>query len=97
MTRVSLFFAWTLVALGCNLATTVTLALLSKQLPARWNTRISALIQYSNYVGRVGGAVWGGAGVGVGMKTYVGLELGLVGVGIVMFSCFWRQLKAKTG
>lgn len=97
VTRVSLFFAWFLVALGFNLASTVTLSLLSKQLPAHWNTRISVAIQYSNYTGRVTGAVWGGAGVSVGMKSYVGLELAIVGIGIVMFSLLWRQLKAKTG
>lgn len=97
VTKVSLFFAWFLVALGFNLASTVTLSLLSKQLPGHWNTRISVAIQYSNYAGRVTGAVWGGAGVKVGMKGYVGLELAIVGIGIVMFSGLWRQLKAKTG
>ncbi|GJE94042.1 MFS general substrate transporter [Phanerochaete sordida] len=97
VTRVALFFAWFLVALGFNLASTVTLSLLSKQLPAHWNTRISVAIQYSNYTGRVTGAVWGGAGVAVGMETYVGLEIAIVGIGIAMFSVLWRQLKAKTG
>ncbi|EKM51298.1 uncharacterized protein PHACADRAFT_263336 [Phanerochaete carnosa HHB-10118-sp] len=97
VTRVGLFFAWFFVALGFNLSSTVTLSLLSKQVPAHWNTRISVAIQCSNYTGRVCGAVWGGAGVAVGMKTYVGLELIIVGIGIIMFSCLWRQLKAKTG
>ncbi|KZT66888.1 MFS general substrate transporter [Daedalea quercina L-15889] len=93
----SLWACWFLVALGFNLASTVTLSLLSKQLPGAWNGRISMLIQYSNYTGRVTGAVWGGAGVKVGMLRFVGMQIALVGVGAVMFSTLWRQLKAKTG
>lgn len=93
----SLFMCWFLIALGFNLASTVTLSLLSKQLPGKWNTRISMIIQYSNYSGRVTGAVWGGAGVKVGMLNYVGLQIGIVGIGVVMFSTLWRGLKAKTG
>ncbi|OCH89966.1 MFS general substrate transporter [Obba rivulosa] len=93
----TLFACWFLIALGFNLASTVTLSLLSKQLPGTWNTRISLAIQYSNYLGRVCGAVWGGAGVEIGMLNYVGMQVGIVGVGAVMFSTLWRQLKAKTG
>ena len=92
------FFAcWFLVALGFNLASTVTLSLLSKQLPNHWNSRISLVIQYSNYTGRVTGAVWGGAGVKVGMLSYVGTQIAIVGVGAVMFISLWKDLKAKTG
>lgn len=93
----SLFICWFLIALGFNLASTVTLSLLSKQLPALWNARTSLMIQYSNYLGRVTGAVWGGAGVHVGMLSYVGMQIGIVGVGFIMFSTLWKQLKAKTG
>lgn len=93
----SLFICWFLVALGFNLSSTVTLSLLSKQLPAEWNTRISVAIQYSNYTGRVTGAVWGGAGVKVGMLSYVSMQIAIVGVGTVMFCTLWRDLKAKTG
>jgi hypothetical protein len=93
----SLFVSWWSVALGFNLASTVTVSLLSKQLPARWNGRSSLAIQYSNYLGRVAGAVWGGSGVKVGMKGYAGLEIGLVGIGTVLFCVLWRDLKAKRG
>ncbi|RPD58212.1 MFS general substrate transporter [Lentinus tigrinus ALCF2SS1-7] len=93
----SLFIAWFLVALGFNVASTVTLSLLSKQLPGEWNGRISLFIQWSNYTGRVTGAVWGGAGVKVGMLNYVGLQVAYVGIGAVMFITLWRELKAKTG
>ena len=93
----SLFMCWFLVALGFNLASTVTLSLLSKQLPDHWNSRISLVIQYSNYTGRVTGAVWGGAGVKVGMLSYVGTQIAIVGVGVVMFVSLWKDLKAKTG
>lgn len=93
----SLFICWFLVALGFNLASTVTLSLLSKQMPGKFNTRISVAIQYSNYAGRVTGAVWGGAGVKVGMLNYVGFQVAIVGIGAVMFSTLWKNLKAKTG
>jgi MFS family permease len=93
----SLFACWWLTALGFNLATTVTLSLLSKQLPPEWNRRTSMAIQYSNYVGRLTGAIWGGSGVTVGMVNFVGLEVGLVGVGGVLFTTLWRNLKTKTG
>ncbi|KAI0631546.1 major facilitator superfamily domain-containing protein [Trametes polyzona] len=93
----SLFICWFLVALGFNVASTVTLSLLSKQLPGEWNGRVSLAIQYSNYSGRVTGAVWGGAGVKVGMLNYVGMQVAIVGIGAVMFTTLWKHLKAKTG
>ncbi|KAG1754712.1 major facilitator superfamily domain-containing protein [Suillus paluster] len=93
----SLFACWWAVALGFNLATTVTLSLLSKQLPPEWNGRTSMAIQYSNYTGRVTGAIWGGSGVSVGMLNYVGLEIAMVGIGAVLFTTLWRDLKTKTG
>jgi len=93
----SFFVAWFLVALGFNIATTATLSLLSKQLPGEWNSRISLCIQCSNYTGRVTGAVWGGAGVKVGMLSYIGCQIAFVGIGGVMFLTLWRSLKAKTG
>jgi MFS family permease len=93
----SLFAAWFFVALGFNLASTVTLSLLSKQMPHSWNGKISLLIQCSNYSGRVLGAVWGGAGVDVGMTRYIGLQLALLGIGGLMFMTLWREMKAKTG
>ncbi|EGO05296.1 hypothetical protein SERLA73DRAFT_174378 [Serpula lacrymans var. lacrymans S7.3] len=93
----SLFACWWLVALGFNLATTVTLSLLSKQLPPEWNGRTSMAIQYSNYTGRVTGAVWGGSGVRVGMLNFVGVEIAIVGIGAVLFIALWRDLKAKMG
>ncbi|KAI0764154.1 MFS general substrate transporter [Trametes elegans] len=93
----SLFICWFLVALGFNIASTVTLSLLSKQLPGEWNGRISLAIQYSNYSGRVTGAVWGGAGVKIGMLSYVGMQVAYVGIGGILFMTLWKQLKAKTG
>ncbi|KAI0307521.1 major facilitator superfamily domain-containing protein [Multifurca ochricompacta] len=93
----NLFASWFFVALGFNLASTVTLSLLSKQMPHSWNGKISLFIQYSNYSGRVSGAVWGGAGVDVGMTRYVGLQIALLGIGGVMFMRLWKEMKAKTG
>ena len=97
LTLGSLFACWFFVALGFNLASTVTLSLLSKQMPHAWNGKISLFIQYSNYSGRVCGAVWGGAGVDVGMTRYLGLQLALLGIGGLMFMTLWKEMKAKTG
>ncbi|THH09403.1 hypothetical protein EW146_g8692 [Bondarzewia mesenterica] len=93
----SLFVCWFLVALGFNVASTVTMSLLSKQCPPEWNGRLSLAIQYSNFSGRVSGAVWGGSGLKIGMLNYVGLEIALVGIGAIMFFTLWREMKAKTG
>ena len=93
----SVFVCWALIALGFNLASTCTLSLLSKQLPDTWNSRISLAIQYSNYTGRVTGAILGGAGVKIGMKNFIGIQIALVGIGAVMYMTLWRSLKAKTG
>jgi hypothetical protein len=93
----SYYVCWFLVALGFNLASTCTLSLLSKQLPPSWNGKISMAIQYSNYAGRVTGAVWGGAGVKVGMMNFIGLQIAIVGIGLLLHSMLWRELKAKTG
>ncbi|KAH8826912.1 major facilitator superfamily domain-containing protein [Flagelloscypha sp. PMI_526] len=97
VTRESLFLVWVLVALGFNVASTCTLSLLSKQLPAGWNNRLSMAIQYSTYVGRVLGALWGGAGVTVGMDKFIGLHLTFVGIGTCLYLALWKNLKAKTG
>ncbi|KAA1473092.1 MFS general substrate transporter [Dentipellis sp. KUC8613] len=92
------FFAcWFLTSLGVNIVSTVTMSLLSKHLPPRWNRKTSIAIQYSNFGGRVCGAVWGGAGVKVGMLNYIGLQIGLLGVGIVLTGVLWRDLKARKG
>ncbi|KAF7303575.1 hypothetical protein MIND_00586800 [Mycena indigotica] len=91
------YICWVLVALGFNLGSTCTFSLLSKQFPNSWNGRTSMMIQYSNYCGRVTGAVLGGAGVQIGMKKYIAIQMGVVGVGTLLHLTFWRQLKAKTG
>ncbi|KAJ6605391.1 major facilitator superfamily domain-containing protein, partial [Mycena vulgaris] len=93
----SFYVCWFLVALGFNLASTCTLSLLSKQLPSEWNGRTSLAIQYSNYAGRSTGTLMGGAGVQMGMKNYIAIQIGVVGVGALLHLAFWRQLKAKTG
>ncbi|KAJ6525126.1 major facilitator superfamily domain-containing protein [Mycena capillaripes] len=93
----SFYVCWILVALGFNLASTCTLSLLSKQLPNAWNSRTSVVIQYSNFCGRVAGSLLGGAGVQMGMKNYVAVQIGVVGIGALLHLAFWKQLKAKTG
>lgn len=93
----TLLVSWMLVALGFNLSTTCTLSLLSKKLPGQWNGRVSTAIQCSNYLDRATGAIWGGSGVIVGMRSYIGLQIAFVGIGSVLFSTLWRDLKAKTG
>ncbi|KAF8621395.1 hypothetical protein AX15_007848 [Amanita polypyramis BW_CC] len=93
----SVFMCWWAVALGFNVVTTVPISLLSKQLPPTWNNRISLTIQNSMYTGRVLGAIWGGSGIRVGMRTYVGVEIALVGIGMLLYFVFWHDLKTKRG
>lgn len=97
MTYWALLACWVLVALGFNIASTVLVSLLSKQMPHHWLGRLNLAVEYSSVVGRVTGAVWGGAGPSVGMSAYVGMQIALLGIGFVMFMTLWRQLKAKTG
>ncbi|KAJ7486658.1 membrane transporter [Mycena latifolia] len=91
------YVCWLLVALGFNLASTCTLSLLSKQLPGAWNLRTSMAIQYSNYLGRVTGAVFGRAAVQIGMHNYIGVLIAVVGLGGLMNVVLWKDLKAKKG
>ncbi|KAF7324707.1 hypothetical protein MKEN_00512200 [Mycena kentingensis (nom. inval.)] len=93
------YIVWVLVALGFNIASTCPISLLSKVLPdvGIWNRRMSMAIQYSNFLGRVGGAVFGGAAVQIGMKNYVGSLLGMIALGTVAYCMLWKDLKAKKG
>jgi hypothetical protein len=93
----SIFMCWWGAALGFNIASTVTISMLSKQLPSSWNNKTSLAIQYSNYAGRVMGAIWGGAGVHIGMMNYVGLEIALVGIGSILLIILWHDLKTTMG
>ena len=79
------------------MATTVSVSLLSKQLPPSWNNKTSLMIQYSMYAGRVSGAILGGSGVRMGMRTYVGVEIVIAGIGAVLYTVLWRELKTKLG
>ncbi|KAF8991308.1 hypothetical protein BDQ17DRAFT_1413745 [Cyathus striatus] len=66
-------------------------------MPGNWNTKASMAIQYSNYIGRVTGAIMGGAGVKIGMEKYAAIQIAMIGIGIVMQLVLWTELKAKTG
>jgi MFS family permease len=37
------------------------------------------------------------SGVQMGMKNYVAVQIGVVGIGALLHLAFWKQLKAKTG
>ena len=93
----SVFICWWAVALGFNMASTVPVSLLSKQLPPSWNNKTSLMIQYSMYTGRVTGAIWGGSGMRIGMPTYVGVEIVFAGIGALLYIVLWRELKTKRG
>ncbi|KAF8332157.1 major facilitator superfamily domain-containing protein [Amanita rubescens] len=93
----SVFICWWAVALGFNMASTVPVSLLSKQLPPSWNNKTSLMIQYSMYTGRVTGAIWGGSGMRIGMPTYVGVEIVFAGIGALLYTVLWRELKTKRG
>ncbi|KAF8628181.1 hypothetical protein AX15_004062 [Amanita polypyramis BW_CC] len=93
----SAFICWWAIALGFNIASTVPVSLLSKQLPPSWNNKTSLMVQYSMYTGRVTGAIWGGSGVRIGMRTYVGIEIVLAGIGMLLYVVLWGELKTKRG
>lgn len=65
----ALLVCWAAVAVGFNVGSTVTLSLMSKMLPPAWNGRSSLAVQYAINLGWVAGAVWGGSGIALGMRT----------------------------
>ncbi|SJX64726.1 uncharacterized protein SRS1_15543 [Sporisorium reilianum f. sp. reilianum] len=93
----SFFTSWSLVALGYNALTTVTLALLSKQLPAKYNGLTSTVIQLSNNVGRISGALWGATIYQVGQFSIVSLELAVTLIGTCLIGFMWRNMNVRSG
>jgi MFS family permease len=93
----SIFVCWWAVVLGFNTAFTVPVSLLSKQFPPSWNNKTSIMVQCSTFVGRVSGAVLGGSGVRIGMRTYISVEIALAGIGTLLYIVLWRELKTKRG
>ncbi len=93
----SIFVCWWAVVLGFNTAFTVPVSLLSKQFPPSWNNKTSIMVQCSTFIGRVSGAVLGGSGVRIGMRTYISVEIALAGIGTLLYIVLWRELKTKRG
>ena len=93
----SFFTSWFLVALGYNMLTTVTLSLLSKQVPAKYNGLTSTVIQLSNYTGRISGALWGSTIYQVGQFSIVSLELAVTLIGTFLIGFMWRNMDVQRG
>ncbi|SPO31142.1 uncharacterized protein UTRI_05211_B [Ustilago trichophora] len=93
----SFFTSWFLVALGYNMLTTVTLSLLSKQIPAKYNELTSTVIQLSNYSGRISGALWGSTIYQVGQFGIVSLELAVTLIGTCLIGFMWRKMDVGRG
>ncbi|SPO30594.1 uncharacterized protein UTRI_05211 [Ustilago trichophora] len=93
----SFFTSWFLVALGYNMLTTVTLSLLSKQVPAKYNGLTSTVIQLSNYSGRISGALWGSTIYQVGQFSIVSLELAVTLIGTCLIGFMWRKMDVGRG
>ncbi|KAK0548111.1 hypothetical protein OC845_003734 [Tilletia horrida] len=93
----SFFTSWVLVALGYNMMSTVTLSLLSKQVPPEFNNYTSLIIQLSNYSGRLGGAFWGTAVDQVGQRAIMSVELVLTLVGMLGTFVLWSRMYAPKG
>ncbi|KAI9095131.1 major facilitator superfamily domain-containing protein [Phlyctochytrium arcticum] len=89
--------AWFLVCWGFNAASTITLSLMSKTLPARLADQGALAVQLSNYMGRLTGALWGTAAGNIGDVAVVGWELTVVLLGVVFILGGWRQLRAVNG
>ncbi|ORX98323.1 MFS general substrate transporter [Basidiobolus meristosporus CBS 931.73] len=99
LTLVSYSACWFLVCWGFSLISTITLSLLSKILPDKYNTRTSVIIQYANYLGRLTGAVWGTAANKVvgGIITIYAVEILFPCIALIAIALLWPHLKAKTG
>lgn len=93
----SLFTSWFFVALGYNMLTTVTLSLLSKQIPAKYNGLTSTVIQLSNYTGRITGALWGTTVYQVGQFGIVSLEMAVTLIGALLIGFMWRKMDVQKG
>ncbi|KAJ1017845.1 hypothetical protein NDA16_005161 [Ustilago loliicola] len=93
----SFFTSWFLVALGYNMLTTVTLSLLSKQIPAKYNGLTSTVIQLSNYSSRISGALWGSTIYQVGQFSIVSLELAVTLIGTFLIGFMWRKMDVQRG
>lgn len=93
----SFFTSWFLIALGYNMLTTITLSLLSKQLPAKYNGLTSTIIQLSNNVGRIAGALWGATIYQVGQFSIVSLELAVTLIGTCLIGLLWRKMDVGSG
>lgn len=91
------FTSWFLVALGYNMLTTVTLSLLSKQVPAKYNGLTSTVIQLSNYTGRISGALWGSTIYQVGQFSIISLELAVTLIGACLIGFMWRKMDVQRG
>ncbi|KAJ9475014.1 Membrane transporter [Pseudozyma hubeiensis] len=93
----SFFTSWFFVSLGFNALTTITLALLSKQIPAKYNGLTSTVIQLSNNVGRIWGALWGATVFQVGQFGIVSLELTVTLIGTCLIGFMWRKMNVASG
>ena len=77
--------------------TTVTLSLLSKQVPAKYNGLTSTVIQLSNYTRRISGALWGSTVFQVGQFGIVSLELVVTLVGACLIGFMSRRMDVQRG
>jgi MFS family permease len=68
----SLFICWWAVALGFNMASTVCVSLLSKQLPSERNRWAGLVVQLSIWSGRTAGTV---LGMSCCVKTYSSADI----------------------
>jgi MFS family permease len=109
----SLLVCYWAIALGFNLSSTVCVSLLSKQLPCERNRWAGLVVQLSMWIGRATGTVLGrgfrsasynltddmtgGSSVKIGMMNFVGVQIAIVGLGVLCFLGLWRDLKTKKG
>ncbi|KAL7748149.1 hypothetical protein RI367_006505 [Sorochytrium milnesiophthora] len=89
--------AWFLMCWGMNLASTITLSLMSKQMPNHLSDKASLVVQLSNYTGRTTGAIWGAAREAVTDVGVAGLQTTVIALALLFTLALWRPLKACTG
>ncbi|KAG0190797.1 hypothetical protein DFQ28_001521 [Apophysomyces sp. BC1034] len=89
--------SWFLVCSGYNIASTITLSLMSKLFPDQLSDVCALIVQVSNYIGRLTGAVWGTSSEAVTDIGVASLELAFTIIGFSAIVIMWQRIHTVTG
>ncbi|KAF7725971.1 hypothetical protein EC973_009117 [Apophysomyces ossiformis] len=89
--------SWFLICSGYNVASTITLSLMSKLFPDKLSDVCALIVQVSNYTGRLTGAVWGTASESVTEVGVASLEIAFTIIGFSAILILWQRIHTVTG